>query len=106
MVFVNLYPVFRMFIPLCYTFCTHSLCYLKKMSWLNICSSWSINLLIILLIHRLVVLSIKCQEIPEAQVDVLNILFCPQPKDIQFIVIEEERNQKIFTFSKKKAQIL
>ena len=28
-----------------------------------------------------------------------NVLFCPQSKDNQFTVIEEERNQKIFTFS-------
>ena len=31
----------------------------------------------------------------------LNVLFCPQPKDNQFTVIEEERNnQKIFDFKK------
>ena len=29
-----------------------------------------------------------------------NLLFCPQPKDVQFTVTEEERNQKIFTFKK------
>ena len=29
-----------------------------------------------------------------------NDLFCPQPKDIQFTVREEGRNQKIFTFKK------
>ena len=33
-----------------------------------------------------------------------NVLFCPQPKDIQSIVIEEERNQKIFTFKKLKSE--
>ena len=27
-----------------------------------------------------------------------NDLFCPQLKDIQFTVIEEERSQKIFTY--------
>ena len=29
-----------------------------------------------------------------------NVLFCPQPKNNQFTVIEVERNQKIFTFKK------
>ena len=29
-----------------------------------------------------------------------NILFCPQTRDIKFIVTEEERNQKIFIFKK------
>ena len=29
-----------------------------------------------------------------------NFLFCQQLKDIQFAVIEEERNQKIFTLKK------
>ena len=29
-----------------------------------------------------------------------NVLFCPQLKDIQFTVTEEERNQKLFTFKK------
>ena len=29
-----------------------------------------------------------------------NVLFCPQPKNIQFTVREEERNQKMFTFKK------
>ena len=29
-----------------------------------------------------------------------NVLFCPQPKDIQFTVKEDKRNQKIFTFKK------
>ena len=27
-----------------------------------------------------------------------NVLFCPQLKDIQFAITEEEINQKIFTF--------
>ena len=29
-----------------------------------------------------------------------NVLFCPQPKDIQFTVIEEERKQTLFTLRK------
>ena len=29
-----------------------------------------------------------------------NLLFCPQPKDIQLTVIEEERTQKILTVKK------
>ena len=33
-----------------------------------------------------------------------NVLFCPQPKDIQFTVIEEERDQKIFTFKKLESE--
>ena len=38
---------------------------------------------------------------PKAQVDVLKCpQFCPQPKDNQFTVTEEETNQKIFSFKK------
>ena len=37
-----------------------------------------------------------------------NVLRClvlsPQPKDIQFTVTEEERNQQIFTFKKLESQ--
>ena len=33
-----------------------------------------------------------------------NVLFCPQLKDIQFTVKEEERNQKIFTFKKLESE--
>ena len=33
-----------------------------------------------------------------------NVLFCPQPKYLQFTVIEEERNQKIFTFKKLESE--
>ena len=29
---------------------------------------------------------------------------CPQPKDNQFTVIEEERNKKIFTFKKLESE--
>ena len=35
----------------------------------------------------------------------LNVLFCPQPKDIQVTVTEEERNQKIFTFKKLESNL-
>ncbi len=35
-----------------------------------------------------------------------NVLFCPQTKDIQFTVIEDEINQKIFTFEKPKSENL
>ncbi len=35
-----------------------------------------------------------------------NILFCPQPKYIQFTVMEDKRNQKIFTFEKLKSENL
>ena len=37
---------------------------------------------------------------PKPKTTSSNVLFCPQPKDNQLIVIEEERNQKIFTFKK------
>lgn len=43
----------------------------------------------------------KCRSVaPEAQYDVLGwaFFFGPQPKDIQFDVIEEETKKKIFTF--------
>lgn len=33
----------------------------------------------------------------------LNILFCPQPKDMNFTVIEEERNKNILMFNKLEA---
>ena len=35
-----------------------------------------------------------------------NVLFYSQPKDIQFTVREEQRNQKIFTFKKLKSENL
>ena len=37
---------------------------------------------------------------PKPEMTSSNILFCPQPKDIQFTVIEEEGNQKILTVKK------
>ena len=36
----------------------------------------------------------------------LNLSVTSQPKDIQFTVIEEQRNQKIFTFKKLKSENL
>ena len=36
----------------------------------------------------------------------LNVLFCPQTKDIQLAAIEEERNQKIFTFKKPESETI
>ena len=32
------------------------------------------------------------------------VFFCPQWKDIQFTVTEEERNQEIFTFKKMESE--
>ena len=41
----------------------------------------------------------KCPLVfPKAHGDMLKPLFCPQPRDIQFTVIEEQRNIKISTF--------
>ena len=40
------------------------------------------------------------QCFPKPKTTSSNVLFCPQPKDNLFTVIEEERNQKIFTFKK------
>ena len=37
---------------------------------------------------------------PKPKTTSSNVLFCPQLKDTQFSVTEEERNQKIFTFKK------
>ena len=34
-----------------------------------------------------------------------NVLFCPQSKDDQFTVIEEERNQEVVTFKKLESGI-
>ena len=35
-----------------------------------------------------------------------NIFFCPQPENIQFTVIEKERNQKTFTFNELESEKL
>lgn len=35
-----------------------------------------------------------------------NVLFCPEPEDIQFAVIEEHTNQRIFTFEKLESEDL
>ena len=40
------------------------------------------------------------QCFPKPKTTSSNVLFCPRPKDNQFTVIEEEINQKIFTFKK------
>ncbi len=42
---------------------------------------------------------------PKAEGDALKCLVCPQPRDIQFTVIEEWRNQKIFTFVEAEIRI-
>lgn len=48
---------------------------------------------------------VKKKVKPKAQDDILKcfVLFCPQPKDINFTVIEEERNKNIFMFNKLEA---
>ncbi len=59
--------------------------------------SLSMDLSIIFSINRLVVSSIKCQKVvknvdhclPKPKVTSSNVLFCPQPKDIQFTVTED-----------------
>ena len=38
------------------------------------------------------------QYFPKPKMTSANSLYRPQPKDIQFTVIEGQRNQKIFTF--------
>ena len=45
------------------------------------------------------------QCFPKSKMMSSNVLFSPQPKDIQFTVIEEERNLKIFTFKKKSTRL-
>ena len=60
------------------------------------------------LIDQLVVWAIKCQFVvinvdcfcPKPKITSSNVLFCPQPKYIQFTVTEEHRNQKLFTFER------
>lgn len=37
---------------------------------------------------------------PKSKMTSTNVLFCPQPQDIQFTIVEEKRNHKIFTFKK------
>ena len=37
------------------------------------------------------------QNLPKPKTTSTNVLFCPQHKDFQFTVTEEERNQEIFT---------
>ena len=44
------------------------------------------------------------QCFPKPKTTSSNVLFCPPPKDIHFTVIEEERNQKIFTFKKLESE--
>ncbi len=46
------------------------------------------------------------QCFPNPKVTSSNVLFCPQTKDIQFTVTEDERNQKIFKFEKPKSENL
>ena len=41
---------------------------------------------------------------PKPKTTSSNVLFCSQPKDNQFTVIEEERNQKTFTFKKLESE--
>ena len=46
------------------------------------------------------------QCFPKPKMTSSNILFCQQPKNNQFTVTEEERNQKIFTFKKLETDLL
>ena len=41
---------------------------------------------------------------PKPKMTSPNVLFCPQSKDNQFTVIEDERNQKIYTFKKLESE--
>ena len=43
------------------------------------------------------------QCFPKPETTSSNVLFCPQPKENQFTVIEE-RNQKIFTYKKLESE--
>ena len=66
----------------------------------------------IFLISWLVVWAIKSQEMVKKCQSVFfqrcpqRCLFCPQPKNIQFTVSEEERNQEIFTLKKLESEEL
>ena len=42
--------------------------------------------------------------LPKLRMTSLNVLFHPKTKDIQFIVIGKERNQKTFIFKKMKSE--
>ena len=42
------------------------------------------------------------QCFPQHEMKPLNVSFCQQPKENQFPVIEEKRNQKIFICKKRK----
>ena len=44
------------------------------------------------------------QCFPKSKMTFSNVLFCPQLKDIQFTVIEDQRNQKILTFKKQESE--
>ena len=47
----------------------------------------------------------KCGSVfPKVQDNVLKCLVLSQPKDIQFTVTEEERNQEIFTLKKRRTE--
>lgn len=38
------------------------------------------------------------KNVNQSKDQIFKCLFCPQPKDVQFIVTEEKRNQKMITF--------
>ena len=80
-------------------------------TWLMTFESFLVRLLfsmlidlLIILINGLAVWSIKCQKMlknneccfPKPNMMSLYYLFGPQPKDIKYSVIEEERHHKIF----------
>ena len=44
------------------------------------------------------------KHFPKPKMTSSNVLFCPQPKNNQFSFIEEERNQKIFSFKKLESE--
>ena len=46
------------------------------------------------------------QCFPKPKKTFLNVLFCPELKNNQFTVTEEEQNKKIFTFKKLESEII
>ena len=79
--------------------------YIKTRASIN---GFSFNLLIIISVNQLVVWSIKCQStvinvsqcFPKSKMMFSDVVFSPQAKVIQFKVIEQKTNQKIFTLKK------
>lgn len=78
----------------------------RKLCWSRtVGMQLTIILSFLLVIHLIIFSIIKWWKmLIKAQYDVLKCYFCQRPKDIQFTVIQEERNQNIFMIKKLKSE--